>query len=332
MRAVRLMCILLCAAASAAAAGTLELSNGAVIPGKFVGIDRERVVWQADLIGEIKVDAAEIVRLEGRAPPDLRMGKTALPQGCPVTARANAWTFDCKAKGPVAGLWEDLGKVDRQREGSGRITTAVTLERGNTSTNEYEAEARATWRRGRLRHEVDGSLDYEQRRGNTTDDEASLDYQLDRLFNNGWYLYTRAEYDRDRFATLQEAWVLGMGVGRTWTVGKSTRLKLQGGPDSGWFDLQGYGRLRESGGNVRWRVDHELSLWKLDFTLFHEGEFGWLLRDSDLNRIDTQTGLELPLLYGIIAEVRLEYDRIGVNLPEVDNTDVEWVFSLGYKW
>jgi hypothetical protein len=332
MRAVRVLCILLCAAASTAAAGTLELSNGAVIPGEFVGIERERVVWQAELIGEIKVDAAEIVRLDGRAPPDLRIGKTALPKGCPVSAHGHTWTFQCDPQAPVAGEWVDLGRVDRDREGSGRITVAATLERGNTSTNEYEADARASWRRGRLRHVVDASVDYEQKRGNTTDDEASLDYQLDRLFKNGWYVYTRAEYDRDRFATVQESMIGGVGPGRIWTVGRATRLKLQGGPDWGWFDLQGYGRFRETGGNVSWRVDHDLQLWKLDLTLFHEGEFSWLLRDSDLNRIDTQTGMELPLLYGIIAEIRVDYERTGVSLPEVDNTDVEWVFSLGYKW
>jgi len=332
MRAVRVLCILLCAAVPLAAAGTLELSNGAVIPGKFVGIDGERVVWKAELIGEIKVDAAEIVRLEGRAPPDLRIGTIALPSGCPVTAQAAEWTFECGAQAPLAGQWVDLGKVDRQREGSGKITMAVTLERGNTSSNEYEGDARASWRRARLRHNVEGSVDYEEKRGDATDDEASLDYQLDRLITRGWYIYGRTEYDRDRFATIQESWIMGIGVGRTWTLGKSTRLQLQGGPDTGKFDLQGYGRVRESGGNLVWRVDHDLKLWKLDLTLFHEGEFSWLLRDSDLSSLDTQSGLELPLLNGIVAEVRLDYDRIGVNLPEVDNTDIEWVFSLGYKW
>lgn len=331
MRMHALLCTLLLATSSAWA-GMLELANGALIPGKLKGIDTEQVIWDAELIGEIKVDASAIARLEAVAPPDLRVGKVSIDPGCPITTQAQSWSFDCAERDPLVAAWHDIGHVERMRDGSGKITTSLTLERGNSSTDEYEVDMAAQWRRDRYRHVVSASLDQEQKRGETTDDEADLDYQLDYLFDANRYVYGRTEYNRDRFSTTQESMLLGAGLGREWRPSNTTTLLLQGGPQWGWFDLQSYGRFREWGGGIHWQAHHETRLWKFDITLFHDGDFAWLLRDSDLNRLRTKSGIELPLLRGVIAEIRLDYDRTGVNLPEVDNTDIEWVFSLGYRW
>ena len=88
-------------------------------------------------------------------------------------------------------------------------------------------------------------------------------------------------------------------------------LRLQGGPDVVRFDLQDVGRGTEEGGNLQWRVDWKTGLRKLDLTLFREGEYGWLFVDTDVSRLD--------------------HDRVGLQLPGIDNTDEEWVFAPGYK-
>ena len=80
------------------------------------------------------------------------------------------------------------------------------------------------------------------------------------------------------------------------------------------------------------RIDHETKLWNFGVTLFHKGELSWLWLDRDLHNIETSSGIEVPLLYGLLAEIRLDYDRNGLNIPGTDNTDIEWVFALGYKW
>lgn len=179
---------------------------------------------------------------------------------------------------------------------------------------------------------VEGSFDYEKKPDRTPDDEANLSYQLDFLRRDGWYLYTRLDYTRDRLEALQESALAGAGVGRTLHPWHGVNLRLQGGPDVVRFDLQDVGRGTEEGGNLQWRVDWKTGLWKLDLTLFHEGEYGWLFVDTDVSRLDTRTGVSIPLIERLVAEIRLDYDRVGVQLPGIDNTDEEWVFALGYKW
>jgi len=313
-------------------AGTLELTNGAVIPGTFKRIEHGKIIWTAELIGDIKVEPKAIAKLDSPVADPLRVGTTDLPDDCAVRGNADDVTVSCTDRPPIDAKWDQIGKAGRLREGTGKITTAMTVERGNSFSDEFEVDARANWRRNRLRHQLEGSVDYEEKRSGTTEDEASLDYQLDYVLRDNWYVYGRTEYHRDRFGSFQEGLLGGIGIGRTWTFFTDLQVLLQAGPDYGRFDIQEKGRVTESGGNVQWRLDHDLEVWKLDLTLFHEGEYAWVIRDSDLNRIETKSGVELPLLFGVLAELRLDYDRIGANIPGVDDADIEWVLSLGYKW
>jgi len=313
-------------------AGTLELTNGATLPGRLKGIEGKRIVWDAELLGELKIDEAAIARLDSTVPPGLQLRKADLPGDCTLAAGADGLAVRCTGQAPMTASWNDLGKAPPTREASGRITTALTLERGNSASDELEIDANARWRRDNRRHRLEAEVDYEEKRGIRTNDEGSLDYQFDYIFRDDWYRYVRTEYKRDRFATLQEGLVLGVGLGRSWKVSEQTSLLVQGGPEHGFFDIQGIGRGEESGGYLLWRIDHATRLWKLDMTLFHEGDYAWLFRDRDLSQLQTKSGIELPLARGVVAEMRVDYDHIGVNIPGTDNTDIEWVFAVGYKW
>jgi hypothetical protein len=337
MRAARTLWMLLLIIASTLQAGTiqagtLELTNGAVIPGEFKRMESGRVVWAAELIGDITVEAAHVAKLESKVGDRLRVGQTDLPKNCALSARSADLTISCADRPAMAATWQELGQPARTREGSGKITTSMTFERGNNHSDELELDAVARWSREQLRHNLEGSIDYEEKRDRKAEDEASLDYQMDYLLRSGWYAYGRTEYSRDRFDTVQEELLTGFGIGRTWTIFDSLKVLFQGGPDIGRFDVQGLGRAKENGGNLQWRLEQELDVWKLKAKLFHDGEHGWIFRDTDLYRLDTRSGIEVPLLYGILAELRLEYSRTGVNVPGIDNTDIEWVFALGYKW
>lgn len=332
MRLAHVLPVLLLVATGTTQAGRLELTNGAVIPGSFDRLEGDKVVWNADLIGEIRVQQTDVARLDSPVDSRIRVGNDDLPEDCALRADGAALTVTCADRAPLTASWEDVGRAGRSREGSGRITASLTRERGNSFSDEYEVDASAKWRRDNLRHNLDASLDYEERRSGKTEDEATLDYQLDYVFPSNWYLYGRSEYDRDRFGAVQESLILGAGIGRTWTFFSNLNLLVQAGPDFGRFDLQQAGRVKEGGGNMQWRADHELTLWRWDITLFHRGEYGWLFRDSQYSRLETQSGVEIPLSFGVIAELRLDYDRSGIDPPNTDDTDTEWVLALGYKW
>ena len=318
------------AAAAAARAGELRLDNGALIPGEFARLEGHMLVWRAELIGEIKVETARIASIDGVAAGDLRFGPHETLRECRVRGDATGAALDCADGQTLSASWRDLSTPEAPN--TGKITASLTRERGNSYSDEYELDARATWQRERRRHEVEGSVDYEKKRSGTSEDEADIGYQLDFLRARGWYLYTKLDYMRDRFSGVQEATIGGVGLGRAFHLAEGLNFRVQAGPDLGHFDLRDYGRLDEPGGNLQWRFDWKTGLWRLEFVLFHEAEYRWLLDDADLSYLETRSGLSIPLFEGLVAELRLDYDRVGFQIPGTHNTDSEWVFALGYRW
>ena len=320
----------LLAAAAGALGGELRLDNGALIPGEFIRLEGHKLVWRADLIGEIKVETARIAAIDGVAAGNLRVGAHEILHECRVSGDAARANLDCAGGRAITASWRDLSTPEGAN--TGKITASLTRERGNSYSDEYEVDARASWQRERRRPELEGSGDYEKKRSGTSEDEAELGYQLDFLRARGWYLYTKLDYIRDRFSGVQEATIGGVGLGRAFHLAEGLNFRVQAGPDLGHFDLRDYGRLDEPGGNLQWRLDWKTGLWRLELELFHEAEYRWLLDDADLSYLETRSGLSIPLFEGLVAELRLDYDRVGFQIPGTHNTDSEWVFALGYRW
>ena len=64
----------------------------------------------------------------------------------------------------------------------------------------------------------------------------------------------------------------------------------------------------------------------------HSGELGWVFSISDGYLFQSKTGVTVPLYQGLVAELRLDYDRSGVKVGDNGNYDMEWVLGLGYHW
>lgn len=313
-----------------AGAGELRLRNGALIPGELRRVDGKSIVWHAELIGDITVETKSIASVDSTTAARLQVGVGEALEDCHLSGDAKNVSLRCTEGTTATAPWRDIETAEA--ESSGKVTASLTRERGNSFSDEYQGDARATWRRGQRRHELEGNLDYEEQHGDTVEDEAELSYQLDFLRRDGWYRYTKLDYKRNRMEALQERLIAGAGIGRAMHPWHGVNLRLQGGPDVVRFDLQDYGRGTEQGGNLQWRIDWKTGLLRLDLTLFHEGEYGWLFVDTDINNLDTRTGVSIPLIDRLVAEIRLDYDRMGPQVPGIDNTDEEWVFALGYTW
>ena len=312
------------------AAGELRLDNGARLPGELIAITGTRVIWNAGPIGRIEIDKQHVREIESDNRVDLSISGHGNVRACRIRGEASSATVRCEGEPDRAASLVDIDRFHPDWESSGKVAASLTLERGNKSSDEVEFDGKSSWKRGARRHTLDVSIDYEEKRDVKVNDEAELAYQADFLRRNGWYYYLRAEYDRDRFSSLQESTLMGPGIGREMDFGKVLTLRLQGGIDAYRFDLAEYGRFHGEAGNLQWRVDWATGLWKLEF--FHEGEFKWVLDEADVHRLDTKTGVTIPLIAQLIAELSLEYDRSGTNSPGTKPDDYEWVMKLGYRW
>ncbi|MBK6740439.1 MAG: DUF481 domain-containing protein [Haliea sp.] len=312
-------------------AGELRLNNGAVLPGELASISADKLVWKADKIGEVTVSKADITSLQtSHAIAVQEAPDEAARTDCIVRVESSLWSLDCASRVPNQVAFAQLHSMPPATSTNGKITTSLDIERGANPSETIEFDLAARWLRPTHRHNVEASVDYETSDGDTTEDEADASYQYDLLRSEGWFWFGRTRYYRDKFEALQEAYSVGVGIGREFTPLDDLRLSVQGGPMEIHYVYSDQGSGTEPGGAWRWSMDWQTP-WR-GIKAFHSGDLGWIFAIDDGYLFQSKSGVTFPLYEGLIGEVRLDYDRTGVNAFEGSKKDIEWVLGLGYKW
>jgi hypothetical protein len=294
MRCARLSLVLLGLATTCSAAGAeLRLENGARLPGTLVRDEGERIVWRADLLGEI-----------------------AVPRSA-IAAESAALLVPVE---PASSEWKR----------SGKIGVALDIDMRDSDSEELDVDARLAWQRDKRRHRIDASVDYEREEGQASEDEAELTYQADFLLERGWYVFGLLEYRRDREATVQEAIAVGPGVGREFHFGKRLDFALECAVTELDADVEQVGGYRDEAAILRWRGTWKLPWWRME--LFHRGEHAWVVQQSELSHFEARTGLTVPVRDKLVGELRMDYEHYGTSPPGENDEDLEWVLSLAWRW
>jgi hypothetical protein len=327
----RLAALLLLIATVFTRAGELRLGNGAILPGELGGINPTKLTWKADKIGEITVAKSDVLNLQTDRRVSVREALHQPAQNdCLVAVRDGKWSIDC-GPGPVQAVaFAQLRSLPPATSSTGKLAVALDIDRGANPSEELTFDLAARWLRPGHRHNVDISTDYEQTNGTTTDDDADANYQYDLLRAGNWYWFGRLRYYRDEFEALQQVYAAGAGIGREITPSNDLTLSMQGGPALMYYQYQKQDWQAEPGASLRWTMVWH-TLWR-GVEVSHSGELGWIFSIADAYLFQSKTGLSFPLYKGLIAEVRLDYDRSGVEVGNSGDHDLEWVLALGYKW
>ena len=327
----QILAVVLLDMAALARAGELRLDNGAILPGELVSVSSRNVVWQAEKVGEVTVAKADVLALQSssRVSVELAKQETAI-SSCLVEVESGQWSLHCDSEQLHSVAFTELRSLPPAISSTGKFSTALNIDRGANPSEEIKVDLTARWLRPGYRHNVYLSTDYEQSNGKTTDDDADANYQFDLLRDRGWYWFGRTRYYRDEFEALQDVYAVAAGPGREFTPATDLTLSIQGGPALMYFHYVGQGWQTEPGANVRWTA-----LWQTPWRgieVSHSAELGWIFAVSDGYLFQSKTGLTFPLYQGLVAELRLDYDKAGVDVGKNGDTDTEWVLALGYRW
>ncbi|MEZ5571126.1 MAG: DUF481 domain-containing protein [Halioglobus sp.] len=327
----RALALLLLTQACTVTAGELRLNNGAVLPGELASVKAKTLVWKADKIGEITVSKGDVTRLDTsrRVAVELAPDTTAKAD-CIVGVKDSVWSVDCAEQAPQVVALEELRSVPPATSSTGKFTTALDIDRGASPSEQLNLDLTAQWLRHTHRHKVDINVDYETSDGTTTNDDADANYQYDLLRDKGWFWYGRARYYRNKFQTLKEVYAVGPGIGRDFNPIDDVTLSVQGGPVAMYYFYDDQDGKTEPGGNLHWST-----VWHTPWRgveASHSGDLGWVFSVSDGYLFQTKTALTIPLYQGLIGEVRLDYDRTGLNADNGKKYDLAWVLGVGYKW
>jgi hypothetical protein len=321
-----------CVLAAQAGAGELRLVNGALVPGELKGIEANHIVWKADLLGDLRVEKSAVLSFDSATALAVRESHDApVLHDCRVRAERQGAVLACAGLGTRATGLAQLRVAPPDSEWTGKVTASLNLDRGALQANdEIDVDAEAILRRGNRRHNLDASIDYEQNANRTTEDEAELLYQGDYLLQDGWYLYGLAEYRRDRQATIEESVMAGAGVGREFRPRENLYFSVQAGFGEVSLNLSEQGEETVEAATLRWKGSWQAP-WR-GLRLSHGGKYGFVLEDTDVNLLETQTALSMPIAGGWLGELRLDYDRYGISSGNDPKTEIEWVLGLGYRW
>lgn len=314
-----------------ARAGELRLGNGAILPGELVGIGAQSLVWRADKVGAVTIAKSDVLALQTSVRTSVEVAPDQVAKtDCLVGVVNSQWSVECGDQQLPAVAFDELRSLPPTTSSSGKFTAALDIDRGGNPSEEVKLDLVARWLRPGYRHNVDISIDYETSDGNTTDDDADANYQYDLLRDMGWYWFGRTRYYRDKFEAIEEVYALSAGIGREFSRGKDFTLSLQGGPAYMYYNYNDQGWEAEPGGNVRWTA-----VWNTPWrgiTAYHTGELGWIFSVADAYLFQSKTALTFPLYKGLVAELRLEYDRTGATSITGSDYQTEWVLALGYHW
>lgn len=313
-------------------AGELRLNNGAILPGELVSISSETLVWKADRIGDITVSKSDIIDLQTSHRTAVEVAlHTQSGNDCIVGVKNSLWSVECEEQVPhpiAAAALQSLPPANNSA--TGKITTSLDIDRGSNPSEELNIDLTARWLRPTHRHNVDVSVDYETSDGETTNDDADANYQYDFLRANGWFWFGRLRYYRDTFDALEQVYAAGGGIGRDFTPLDDLTLSIQGGPAELYYYYDDRGWAVEPGANTLWRATWNTPWHGIKAS--HSGQLTWVFSIEDGYLFQTKTGLTFPLYEGLIGEVRLDYDRSGLNAIDGKDYDIEWVLGLGYTW
>lgn len=213
---------------------------------------------------------------------------------------------------------------------TGLVSGALTLERGNTETDEFDYKVESYWRslRDRYTFKLNGEIDEANGLKNAENWIAIGKY--DYFIDGPWYWGMNAAAEGDKFADLDLRYYIGPYIGREFYNTPRIALSAEAGvvyvnedfilaedkeyPGMNWTVTASSNIL---GGESRLYLDHN-GILNLD-------DAGDLI-------VNTTIGLAFPMMFSIeaAAEVLLEYDS---GVPNgVEKLDETYRFRIGYTW
>jgi len=326
-------------------AGTIELRNGATIPGELGGFEKEFLIWNADLIGEIKIIREDVKTMNTKSALNLFVTGRGRLNNCVVSkTETDGSLVNCAEEEPFKVRMATLSVPAPDWESSGVISANLNIQRYNTDKDEYDIDGQISWRRYSRRHNLMIELDREIRDNSVVEDQLTLNYQADFLRELGKYRYLRASFEQDDFSAARRTAFGGAGIGREQNLGNGVTARLQGGLDIAWGELadyscvgddrlceDSYDRNTQLATNAQWRLNWATT-WR-EVVVFHRGEHKLGLSGGNEWRLDTQTGIRIPLKLGIVTDITFDYDVVSTALDrESDRENKEWTIRFGYQW
>lgn len=228
-----------------------------------------------------------------------------------LAAKTEAETARIRASGPLE-LWR------------GQVELGAFRSTGNTDNFGFTSAFNFNRKGIEWEHIVQARADYQEDRGVVTREQYSASYQPRYTLNEGFFVYARTQYERDKIQGFEDRYTLSGGLGYRVLNRRTMTLSLEAGPAVRRVNYMD--EPNETTRSVHTSIDFD---WKISQQLKLTQDASSYI-GSDNNTFTSMTALESGLIKGLKA--KLSYAVEHETLPPDGSlkTDTISRFSLVY--
>ena len=312
-----------------ALADQLQLKNGDRLTGTVISKRGNTLTFNTAYAGELKIDWDEVAQLDTNSPVDVML-KDESHQQLVLETRSQPTNAAMPALGDIAYINPSPEESGQGYRISGKANFAFTQSDGNSTSDQWHADAEMVVRARDYRWTLGGELDEASVDKKKADDSRRAYGSYDSFFNNKEFLFAHGQLQNDRFRDIDLRTVVGGGYGYQIRDTETTRFSVKAGLDM--VDLDRYNAPRERFAALGWHIDVVHKLARSDIEAFHVQDGYRGLSEAASVMIQTRTGLRFPLNNGLYAMTQLNLDWESDPAPGRRQTDTKLMMGLGYAY
>ncbi|MBN7796988.1 DUF481 domain-containing protein [Parahaliea mediterranea] len=316
----------------------ITLKNGSRIIGTVTDTRAGVITVETEFAGTLSIQQDQVAAMSTHEPVVMQLEDGIVVQNQPIVVRDDELLLPPglapETRYPLANLlvvnpepWE-LGDGYKW---TGLVSAALTIEQGNTDTEEFDYRLESVWRslRDRFTTKMNGEVDEANGVKNAENWKAIAKYDY-FLEDPTWYTGINAAAEADDFADLDLRYYVGPYIGHQFY--EEPKLTLSAEAGAVYVNENFIVADDKEYPGLNWTVNATSNVLGGDSRLYldHNGILN--LDDAGDLIMNTTFGLAFPLMFSIeaAAEVLIEYDSgVPADVEEVDQT---YRFRLGYTW
>jgi putative salt-induced outer membrane protein YdiY len=327
-------CVLL--TSTAVRADEVRLKNGDRLTGTVVRMSDKTLTFETPYSGEIKINWSDVAGLDSEAPIRLVLSDDTRLEGRIVAAEEG--TLQIASESLEAPVVVQLGNVKEINPEdlppvriTARVNAGVSVENGNTDTENYNVNGEFTARTEKSRYRVGGEWN-EERTDDVDTSKNWLGYADYRYFlTQKWYLFVNTLFENDDFADLNLRTTAGGGTGYQFFESPNVMLSAEVG--AAYVDENFIVAEDNSFTAAQWGVDYAQYFFDKAIQLFHRNFGYWSFDDRENWLIKTRQGIRYPIAHGLTATLQYNYDYDNQPSPGAKTDwDSKVLFLLGFQF
>lgn len=333
--------VMICFLVSGASADRLVLDSGDSLSGKLKSLKDGKLVWINPVLGELKINQANVSAVQTDTNFDLQTD-FGLLQSCLLVADAQRQLLECDSKKLALDSWSAVSalavKIDPEAvvkekvEKSGEVKLALEDTSGNSDKQNYDIDASLVVKHKKMRHTFGFELENDQSNDVKTKDEWELNYVYDHFMTDQWFISSNVSYEEDEFKNLDHKISFGLGAGYQFFENSTSSLSSTMGLN--YVEEEKTDGDKNDSSALRVTVDYR---WKpfegeggMEF--YHKNELINAFSGTSYYTFESLTGVNFPINGRLHSVLEYDYDYNSEPAVGTGSSDRKWSVGLRYKW